>query len=95
MSGDARSPVERVLDRLANIKKCSNGWTARCPGHDDRQNSLSIAEGDDGRVLLKCFAGCGPDDVVKALGLTMAGLFPRNAKKEGGGGVRAFANRRR
>lgn len=33
------------------------GWQARCPTHDDKVASLSIAE-RDGRVLFKCFAGC-------------------------------------
>ena len=31
--------------------------------------------GDDGRVLLKCFAGCAVEDVVAALGLEMQDLF--------------------
>ena len=50
--------VQRILDRLNNIKTSGSSWTARCPRHDDRQNSLSIGEGDDGRVLLTCHAGC-------------------------------------
>lgn len=33
-------------------------WIARCPAHDDSEPSLSIGTGDDGRVLLHCFAGC-------------------------------------
>jgi len=33
-------------------------YTARCPAHDDRVASLSVAKGSDGRALVKCFAGC-------------------------------------
>jgi len=46
-----------------------------CPFHDDKVKSLSVAEGDDGRALLLCFAGCKTPDVVKAMGLEMADLF--------------------
>jgi hypothetical protein len=46
-----------------------------CPAHDDTRTSLSVAEGDDGRALLLCFAGCPTPTVVKALGLEMADLF--------------------
>ena len=39
---------------------------ARCPVHDDRDPSLSIAE-RDGKVLVHCFAGCPQEDVIAAL----------------------------
>ena len=75
--------MELVLGRLERVKRSGAGWTASCPAHDDRTPSLSITEGNDGRVLLHCFAGCPSADIVHALGLTMAELFP-----EGGGGRR-------
>jgi hypothetical protein len=37
--------------------------------------------GDDGRVLLKCWAGCEPEDIVKALDLEMSNLFPKKKKR--------------
>jgi hypothetical protein len=37
---------------------------------------LSIREADDGKVLLKCWAGCGASDIVGALGLSLSDLFP-------------------
>ena len=43
---------------LLEAKPAGDGWVARCPGHGDRRASLSIASGDDGKVLLKCHAGC-------------------------------------
>lgn len=57
---------------------CRDGRQFRCPAHDDHKPSLSVAEGDDGRVLLTCHAGCRPEDIVAALGLTMADLFTPN-----------------
>jgi hypothetical protein len=46
--------VEEFVNRLERVKRAGKGWMARCPAHEDRLASLSIAEGDDGRVLLKC-----------------------------------------
>jgi hypothetical protein len=50
-------------------------WMAQCPAHPDRTPSLSIREGDDGRVLLHCFGGCGTARILDALGLGMRDLF--------------------
>ena len=69
-------PFEFVLGRLQNLKGNGNSRTARCPAHDDHENSLSVRKGDDGRVLLKCFAGCTLEEVVSALGMTVRDLFP-------------------
>ena len=37
---------------------------------------MSMRELPDGRVLLHCFAGCDVGDVVAAIGLDLAALFP-------------------
>lgn len=49
-------------------------WIARCPAHEDRHPSLSIAHGERG-VLLHCFAGCPLSAIVAALGLEVRDLF--------------------
>lgn len=41
--------------------------TACCPAHNDKNPSLSLADGSDGRLLLYCHAGCAYDDVRAAL----------------------------
>jgi hypothetical protein len=69
-------PIEKVLSRVRDYKPSGNGYSACCPAHDDHNPSLSVSEGEDGRVLLKCFAGCPAENVVNALGLQMADLFP-------------------
>lgn len=71
----ASEAVQRVLAALPDAKRNGDGWYARCPAHDDRQPSLSIAEGDDGRALVNCHASCTAEAVVKAMGLTMAALM--------------------
>jgi hypothetical protein len=73
-------PLSQLLQRLELVKKSGSGFSARCPVHDDHSPSLSIKEGDDGRVLVHCHAGCPPQEVVAALGLTMPDLFPANGK---------------
>ena len=72
--------LECVLSQLDTHKQVGNGYTARCPAHDDKEASLSISEGTDGRVLMKCFAGCSAEKVVDALGLKMSDLFPKRGR---------------
>jgi putative DNA primase/helicase len=57
------------LARHLEAKRTSAGWSARCPAHDDRHASLSINEGENGRLLLKCHAGCEFDAILKAAGV--------------------------
>jgi len=66
--------VEVLLGRLEGVRPAGpHSWVARCPAHDDRDPSLSVSV-KDGRVLLHCFAGCGPDEVLGAVGLTWKDL---------------------
>lgn len=51
-------------------------FVACCPAHDDDDPSFSASVGDDGRILIHCFAGDEPEDCVAALGLSMADLMP-------------------
>jgi hypothetical protein len=49
------------------------GWLVSCPcpnhgrGHGDRNPSLSISDGDDNKILVRCFAGCEFPDIIDAL----------------------------
>jgi hypothetical protein len=52
-----------------------------CPAHDDRNNPSLSVKADNGRLLLHCFAGCQPEDIVSEIDLEMKDLFV-----EGGGG---------
>ncbi|HEY8756799.1 MAG TPA: hypothetical protein VIN65_10690 [Candidatus Dormibacteraeota bacterium] len=75
------TPVDRVLSHLEGTRRSGAGWTARCPNHDDRQASLSVKEGDDGRVLLHCFASCANADIVMSAGLSFPDLFPPRSRE--------------
>jgi len=62
-------------------KPNGDGWIAACPAHEDHNPSFKISEGDDGKTLFYCFAGCSQEAVMDALkdrGLWGAG--------QGGGG---------
>ncbi len=74
--------IDEFLDLLERVKKNGNGWTARCPAHEDRKASLSIGVGDDEIILLHCFAGCSVEAITAAVGREPRDLFPRG---EGGG----------
>ena len=75
-------PFDIVLSRLRRTRRArKRSFMAECPAHEDRVPSLSTTEGQDGRVLIHCFAGCDTSDVVAALGLGFRDLFPK-----GGGG---------
>ncbi|UNE55571.1 DUF7146 domain-containing protein [Bartonella machadoae] len=50
---------------------------ARCPAHDDRSPSLALANGNDGRLLLYCYAGCSFREILQAL--KNIGLIDKNA----------------
>jgi hypothetical protein len=78
--------VKRVLEKLDHVGRQGDGWTARCPAHEDSQPSLSVAQGEDGRVLLHCHAACSTEKIVKALGLELGDLFakgPTRAREPG------------
>lgn len=49
-------------------------FMALCPGHNDKQRSLSITE-LEGRILPHCFAGCQLLDILKPLDLQPQDLF--------------------
>jgi hypothetical protein len=65
-----------LLGMLEGVRKSGEGWMARCPAHEDRTASLSVGEGSDGRVLLRCFAECDVFAICDSLGIEPRDLFP-------------------
>lgn len=59
--------AEALAQRLNLAKRDGSGWTACCPAHDDRTPSLAFRDGDDGRLLAHCFAGCTFDAIRAAI----------------------------
>lgn len=74
-------PINTILNALSGVKETKpEQWIAQCPSHGDRNPSLAIMRGDDGRALLKCWAGCTALEVVEAAGLELRDLFEHPIK---------------
>src|SRR5215208_4907042 len=73
--------VEDVLDKLEVASRNGEKAISFCPAHDDRNNPSLSLKSENGKLLLHCFAGCGPEDILSEIGLQMKDLFV-----EGGGG---------
>jgi hypothetical protein len=76
----AAMTFEQITD-LFGARREGVGYKALCPAHADKNPSLAINE-RDGKILLKCMAGCDTKDVLAARGLTFPDL---NNGKNGGG----------
>ena len=61
--------VDNLLSRLDKVKKTgSSQWVACCPAHGSEGRKLAISEGDDGRILLKCWSrNCHPTEIVDSV----------------------------
>jgi len=75
------NPIDLVLEKLDGVRATSlNQWAARCPCRpDDRSPTLSVSEGNDGRVLFNCHRGgdpCNSQQICESIGLKMVDLYP-------------------
>ena len=75
--------VHDILNRVHGVKGGNGQWSAHCPAHDDKHNSLSISVGQDGRILFNCHAGCSVDTIAGALGLSVKDLFADKPQNQG------------
>ncbi len=67
-----RYPTAAEVAAILRGKRQGDGsYMCSCPGplhrHGDRNPSLSVKDGRNGRALLHCFAGCAYDEIVTAL----------------------------
>ena len=87
MSSNISIIRQGIID-TTSAQKNGNGWIGHCPvpghgkGEGDKTPSLSIGTGKDGRIILKCFAGCKYDDIVAALGIQKSDLYPASSRKK-------------
>lgn len=70
-----------TIARALGGHRTGAGWKACCPAHEDHDPSLSITAGKDGKVLLKCFAGCAQLQVIDTL--QSRGLWERRGRHSG------------
>jgi hypothetical protein len=87
--------LENLLGKLDGVRKTSpKQYIAICPAHDDDKPSLSIGGGAT-FVLLHCQAGCATKDVLAAVGLVEADLYPPREKRSAARPKRASENERK
>ena len=72
---------EDVLDKLEVASRNGEKAMSFCPAHDDCTHPSLSLKAENGKLLLHCFAGCQPEDIVSEIGLQMKDLFVK-----GGGG---------
>ena len=70
------------IARALGGHRAGSTWMARCPAHEDREPSLSIRGGDDGRVLVYCHAGCEQAQVIASL--RSRGLWSARGQRNSG-----------
>jgi hypothetical protein len=68
--------VITLAKERGKVQRVGDGFTARCPAHEDDCNSLSIGEGRDGKILFRCHAGCTFDQIVNGFGIKSQQVFP-------------------
>ena len=77
---DAREVATRLGGGRRGVKPIRGGFMALCPAHNDINPSLSVRDGDNGCVMLHCFASCGDeavfDTVERKIGIAAYGLRP-------------------
>jgi hypothetical protein len=73
--------LDSLLEKLFGLRKSGSGYMARRPAHEDTDLSLSVTK-RDGKILLKCQAGCETAKVCERLGIEMSDLFLDGAKKK-------------
>jgi phage/plasmid primase-like uncharacterized protein len=62
-----RAMTAECIAKALGGRRVGATWMARCPAHEDRKPSLSISAGRDGKVLVRCHAGCDQRDVIAIL----------------------------
>ena len=64
----ALKPTQHVVDIVGALSGTWRGYVEMCPcpAHQDKTPSLSVRQGHDG-ILVHCFAGCNPDDVLREI----------------------------
>lgn len=72
--------IEDFASKLQGVKRFGNEYSALCPAHNDRKQSLSFCEGDDGKILFECHTGCDKQEILGKMGLAWKDVNPPKRK---------------
>jgi hypothetical protein len=60
--------AEQIAHELGGARRNGNGWwSTRCCCHEDKNPSLSLRDGDNGTLIVHCFANCDYRDILAEL----------------------------
>jgi hypothetical protein len=80
------------LAKALGGKRSGNQFKAKCPAHWDATPSLIIFDGREGKVQVRCLAGCSNEEVIAAL--RSRGLWHREEAGDDEGNVSRQTNDR-
>lgn len=83
--------LEYFLAMLDGVSGGGDQYSAKCPAHDDNRASLSIARRNDGGAIVNCHAGCTPEQITEAMGLTVHDLYNTTPEQDFKSGKREVA----
>ena len=72
-----------ILSKLSGVTVNGNIAKARCPVHKDDSPSLEVKLQAAGKISIKCFVGCDYKNILDAIGLKPAILYPPEQQKTG------------
>ena len=73
--------VDPFLSKLDGLTGKGPRWRAICPAcKGTNRTKLSVYETEDGHVLLRCWAGCDVYEILRAVGMGIDDLFPRQPR---------------
>lgn len=71
------TPIDMILSRVDAKPNGSDRWRSACPScGGGNKSKLSIGVGENGAVLLRCWAGCPIEVICGAVGMDVVDLFP-------------------
>jgi len=79
----SNDPFELILSHASGVKRLgADKAMFKSPTREDRTPSVSLCRGANGAVLLHDFGGDAAADVLAALGLSLASLFPQRDRRD-------------
>ena len=70
-------PYELILSKLRKKRRSGKGYIGLCPAHEDKDPTLSVGRGSEGRVLLFCHAGCEIESICQGFGIKVSDIGPQ------------------
>jgi putative DNA primase/helicase len=67
-------PIRFILNNV-KYTRSGDGYSFKCPAHDDNRNSAYVKLDEDGNAILKCFAECSRKAICEALGIRERDLY--------------------